>query len=354
MLGLENLETHQMVNISALILGLIYGLIAQKTQFCISGSVKDFVLSRSTRRLASVIVAMIFAIIFSQLATTIYQIDFSQTIYLQSSVNYFTIILGGVLFGIGMMKADGCSSRHLVKFAQGDLYSLVTLVTIAIFAYMTAKGIFSYVGGQVQASELLLALSSYLPNKPLPIYIVLALLLVALYKVVPHFKNLVSCSDGLLVGLLIGLAWVVTGVIGFDSFNPQPLEALSFVYPSGQTLVYFMFFSGTALSFSITIIFGVLIGGFIMSLFNKKYRFGCAIPEKENKLKNSLFGGALMGVGGILALGCTIGQGLSGVSTLALSSFIAIASIMISAYITALKMSKSGSLPSCFTFDWRD
>ena len=149
MFSFENLEVYEIVNIYALIIGLIYGVIAQKTQFCFSGSIKDFVLSKSTRRLASVLVAMVSAIVLSQLASYLYEIDFNKSIYLQSSVNYFTIILGGVLFGIGMMKADGCSSRHLVKFAQGDLYSLVTLVTIAIFAYITAKGMFSYIGGEL-------------------------------------------------------------------------------------------------------------------------------------------------------------------------------------------------------------
>ena len=354
MFSFEDLEIYEIVNIYALVIGLLYGLIAQRTQFCISGSIKDFVLSKSTRRLASVLVAMLSAIVFSQLSSYVYKIDFTQTIYLQNSINYFTIILGGVLFGIGMMKADGCSSRHLVKFAQGDLHSLVTLVTIAIFAYITAKGMFSYMGGQLQQSELLLALSSYLPNKPLSLYVVIIFLVVMIYKVVPHAKNLLSLSDGLIVGFLVALSWYVTGAVGSDAFTPLALEGLSFVYPSGQALEYFMFFSGSTLSFAISIIFGILTGSFIMSLFNKKYRFGCALPDSGNKLKNSIFGGVLMGVGGILALGCTIGQGLTGLSTLATSSFVAILSIAISAYITGLKMSKNKSLPSCFSFEWRE
>ena len=128
MFNLDDLEPYQIVNICAVVIGLVYGIIAQKTQFCFSGSIKDFVLRKSTRRSASILTAMISAILFSQLLSYLYTIDYSTTIYLQSNINYFTIVFGGVLFGIGMMRADGCSSRHLVKFSQGDLHSLVTLL----------------------------------------------------------------------------------------------------------------------------------------------------------------------------------------------------------------------------------
>ncbi|PHR55746.1 MAG: hypothetical protein COA44_09835 [Arcobacter sp.] len=345
-------DLNSVVNALALILGLAYGLIAQKTQFCFSGSIKDIILTKSTRRLASVIVATIVAISFSQILSSVYNIDFSKTVYLQSQVNYITIIIGGVMFGIGMMKADGCSSRHLIKFVQGDWHSLVTLLCIAVFAYLAAKGLFSYPLTELVNNELLIRVSSYIPNNALSIFIIVPLLIFALYKVVPTLKDLLSCVDGLLIGLLIGFAWVVTGVIGIDSFDPRTLEAFSFVYPLGKSLEYLMFFSGSTLSFGVSLIFGIFLGGFIMSRFNKKHRFSCAIMKDDNKLKNNIFGGALMGVGGILSLGCTIGQGLTGVSTLALASFVAIISISVSAYITALVMSKEDKLYTCFIFEW--
>ncbi|MCL4433110.1 MAG: YeeE/YedE family protein [Epsilonproteobacteria bacterium] len=271
---------------------------------------------------------------------------------MQADVNYFSILLGGALFGVGMMIADGCSSRHLVKFAQGDLYSLVTIVFIAVFGYISAKGILSIGLEPIMKNEFLLQLSAWFPNQALPIYVIVPFLLVALWIAVPRFKSLVSCIDGILVGLLIALAWYVTGVVGFDDFEPLPLEALSFVYPSGKTLEYLMFFSGSTLSFSVSVVFGIVLGAFVMSFFNKKYRFGCVISQKNNKLKNGIFGGMMMGIGGIMAIGCTIGQGLSGVSTLAFASFLAITSIMISAYFTAKYMDKRDALPNCFNFDW--
>lgn len=347
-----DLEQYEIINIFALLIGLVYGLVAQKTQFCFSGSIKDYILDKSTRRSASIITAIITAIVSSQLLASVYNIDFNQSIYLQANINYISIILGGLLFGSGMMLADGCSSRHLVKFAQGDLHSLVTIVFISVFAYMTSKGIFSYASGLIQKNDFLLGLSTIIPNKPLPIFIILALLLLALWKLTPTLKNLLRCFDGLIVGLLIGFSWFVTGILGFNEFEALALEGLSFVFPSGKTLEYLMFFSGSTLSFSVSIIFGVLSGAFLMSMINKKYRFGCAAPQKNNKLKNAMVGGSLMGVGGILSLGCTIGQGLTGVSTLAFASLLAISSIVVSAYFTAVYMKKKDTLVACFSFDW--
>ena len=351
--SLPDVELYEIVNIFALLIGLLYGLIAQKTQFCFSGAIKDYVLEKSTRRASSLLLAMITAIVSSQLLSEIYTIDFTQSIYLQENVNYYTIVFGGVLFGSGMMLADGCSSRHLVKFAQGSLNSLVTVLFIAIFAYITSKGLLSYGFRLLQESELLLSLSSIIPNKPVSMFLILAVLLLALWKLIPNLKNLILCSDGFLVCLLIGASWFVTGVLGFDDFEALPLEGLSFVFASGKTLEYLMFFSGSTLSFSVSVIIGVLLGAFIMSMFNKKYRFGCASAKKNDTLKNAMIGGSLMGTGGILSLGCTVGQGLTGLSTLAFASVLAITSIALSAYVTAEYMKKKDTLPSCFAFDWK-
>lgn len=349
---IETLESYEIVNIFAFLIGLIYGIAAQKTQFCFSGAIKDFILTKSTRRAASVVTAVIIAILSSQILSHFYAIDYTQSVYLKADINYIAIIVGGALFGVGMMLADGCSSRHLVKFSQGDLHSLVTILFIAIFGYISAKGLLSIGLEPIIKNEFLLSLSVFLPNKALPAFVILPLLLIALWKLVPRFKNLLICIDGVVVGLLIGGAWYVTGVLGYDDFEPIVLEGLSFVFPSGKTLEYLMFFSGSTLSFSVSVVFGILIGGFVMSLFNRKYRFGCVASQNSNKLKNGIIGGMLMGIGGILAMGCTIGQGLSGVSTLAFASFLAIASIMISAYFTAKYLHKRDALPSCFNFDW--
>ena len=142
MFNLANYEIYEIINILGFLLGISFGMVAQKNQFCFSGSIKDYILTNSTKRASSVIMAMIVAISSTYLISLYFEIDLTQTNYFRENINYFSIILGGTLFGIGMMIADGCSSRHLIKFSQGDANSLVTVIFIGIFAYATTKGVF--------------------------------------------------------------------------------------------------------------------------------------------------------------------------------------------------------------------
>ena len=114
------LEIFETVNILALILGTVFGMVAQKQQFCFSGSIKDYILTKSTKRASSVVMAMITAIIATSIMSSIFEIDLTETNFYRDDINYFIIIFGAALFGIGMMLADGCGNRQLVKFAQGD------------------------------------------------------------------------------------------------------------------------------------------------------------------------------------------------------------------------------------------
>ena len=355
MFDLENYEVFEIVNILAFILGALFGMIAQKKQFCFSGSIKDYILMKSTKRAASVVMAIIVAVIATYIVSTVNDIDLTQSNYFKEDINYFSIILGGVLFGIGMMLADGCSSRHLVKFAQGDAYSLVTLLFIAIFAYATTKGFVSEYITIITKNETLLNISSYVANEQLGIFFVLVPLFIILFLLTKSVKRIFTLGDGVIVGLIIAAGWYVTGVIGADSMEKEiAVASMSFVYPSAQTLEFFTYYQVTDLSYGVSIILGVICGAFTMSKFNKKYSFGCASKLQHSKIKYNMIGGALMGVGGVLAIGCTIGQGLSGVSSLAVASIVAILSIMISGYFTAVYLGKRERLPMCFLFEWND
>ena len=353
MFDLENYEIYEIVNLLAFMIGLFFGIVAQKNQFCFSGSIKDYILTDSTRRAASVVMAIIIAITATYFVSDIYELDFSETNYLKENVNYFTIIFGGILFGIGMMIADGCSSRHLVKFAQGDSYSLVTLLFIAIFAYATTKGFLNEYILAITSNETLLNISSNIVNSQLNIFIVIVPLLIFLGLLTKSFKRILLLKDGVFMGLLVALAWYVTGVIGVESMEREiELASVTFVYPTAKTLELFTYYQVSELSFGISIILGVVSGAFIMSKFNKKYSFGCTSNLQRSKIKYNIIGGALMGVGGVLAIGCTVGQGLTGLSTLAFASVLAISSIMLSGFFTAKFLNKNDNLPMCFIFDW--
>lgn len=349
------LEIYQIINILGLIIGIGFGVIAQKNQFCFSGSIKDYILTKSTKRAASVIMAMIVAIISTTIMANHFEIDLTQTSYFKNNINYFAIIFGGVLFGSGMMLADGCSSRSLVKFGQGDTNALVTLIFIAIFAYATTKGLLFGILNPFINSPMLIEWSSYIENTQMNIYVVLAILTTILLYLVKKIKRIFSLIDGMLLGLLISVAWYITGVLGQESFERTiALTGITFVYPIGKTLELFTYYEVNELSFAISTICGVLIGTFGMSFANKRYSFGCTANQNMNKVKYNMIGGSLMGVGGVLAIGCTVGQGLTGLSTLAFASLLAILSIFISAFITAIILNKNDKLPMCFIFEWND
>jgi len=355
MFDLENYEIFKIVNLSAFILGALFGMIAQKNQFCFSGSIKDYILMNSTKRGASVVMAIIVAIVATYVVSTVNNIDLTQANYFKEDINYFTIILGGTLFGIGMMLADGCSSRHLVKFAQGDPYSLVTIIFIAIFAYATTRGFVSEYITIITQNQFLLDISSYIANEQLNIFLVLIPLVIFLLLLTKSIKRIFTLVDGVIVGLLIACGWYVTGVIGVESMEREiALASMSFVYPTAQTLEFFSYYQVTEMSYGVSIILGVLSGAFTMSKFNKKYSFGCTSKLQHSKIKYNMIGGAMMGTGGVLAIGCTVGQGLSGVSSLAFASILAILSIMISGYFTARYLGRRERLPMCFVFEWND
>jgi len=349
------LEIFETVNILALVLGTVFGMVAQKQQFCFSGSIKDYILTKSTKRAASVVMAMIVAIISTAIISSVFELDLSETKYYKENINYFVIIAGGILFGIGMMLADGCGNRQLIKFAQGDSNSLITIIFIGIFAYATTKGLLYGVLSPIINNETLINLSAYIPNITMNIYVVLAVLVALLLFIIKKVKRLFTLWDGVVIGILISLAWYISGVVGAESMEREiVLDGITFVYPTAKTLELFMYYEVNELSFPISLVCGVLFGTFIMSFINKKYSFGCTAAQNINRTKYNMIGGALMGVGGVLSIGCTVGQGLTGLSTLAFASALAIISIMGSAIVTALLLNKKNKLPMCFIFEWED
>lgn len=352
---MEEFEIFEIVNILGLIIGLTLGAIAQKSQFCFSGSIKDYILTKSTMRGSSVLMAAIVAIIATQIVGLNMGFDYTESQYHSQNINYFTLILGAALFGIGMTYADGCSTRHLVKFAQGDKNSLIVIVFTSIFAIATAQGFIYEKITPITQNETLLAISASIGNFTLNVYAVLTILIILLALLVKKVKRVFSLYDGVIVGLLVACAWAVTGFYKEESFDRIiQFIGLSFVNPNARSIELFMSYEIKELTFGISTVFGVLIGAFIMSKFNKKYSFGCTAAGGENRVLFNMFGGALMGIGGILAMGCTVGQGLTGISTLAFASFIAIITILISGTITALILNKRNQLPMCFIFEWKD
>jgi len=344
-------------------LAFIFGYLANKTNFCTMGAISDVVNMEHWGRVRMWLLAIAVAIVGSSLLHYFGQVDLSKSIYVRPSLPWLSLTLGGVLFGIGMTIAAGCANKNLVRLGAGSLRSLVVLVFLAISAYMTLKGLFgqwraSYLdpvaldlaslGLDSQALPLAVAKWTGLSNKAalLATAAVLALLSLAFVFKDPRFRtNTLQVYGAIVLGLVIVAGWYLTGYIGYGenpetletvyfATNSRTLESLSFVAPMAYTLELLMLWTDKSLhaSFGIASVIGVVLGSFTCAVANRQFRWeGFASLED---LRTQLTGAVLMGFGGVTATGCTIGQGLSGLSTLAIGSFIAVAGIVAGAVAT--------------------
>ena len=338
-------------------LSLIFGVVAAKSNFCTMGAISDVVNMEHWGRMRMWLLAIAVAIIGSSLLQHLGLVDLSKSIYQRPSLPWLSLLLGGTLFGIGMTLAGGCANKNLLRMGAGSLRSLVVLVFIGISAYMTLKGLFgqwrssfidpvaidlSGLGVQTQSLTELLAKLSGLPaaSAALAVPGVLALaMLVFIFKEARFRSNAEQIIGGTILGLIVTAGWYLTGHIGFaenpDTLemtylgtNSRTMESMSFVAPTAYSLELLMLWTDKSLhlTFGIASLLGVAVGSLIYALATKTFRWeGFASVDD---LKMQLLGAMLMGFGGVLAMGCTVGQGMTGVSTLAIGSFIALAGII--------------------------
>jgi uncharacterized membrane protein YedE/YeeE len=340
-----------------LILGFVFGAVANRTNFCTMGAVSDVVNMGSWGRMRMWLLAIAVAILGTQALELAGQIDLSRSIYVRPNFTWLSYILGGFLFGVGMTLGSGCGSKTLVRLGGGSLKSVVVFVFFGIAAYMTLKGLFAiwritwidpvavdFAAHGVARVDLPSILSAW-TGAGLRTFQVIASLGVAgaLLAFVFSDREFRGSFDHVLGGTVVGLTivggWYVTGYLGYGE-NPQTLEdvffatnshtieSLSYTAPVGYALELLMLWSDKSLgvTFGIAAVVGIVLGSFTYAIVSKTFRWeGFAGAEDTG---NHVIGGILMGFGGVTALGCTVGQGLSGFSTLALGSILAFFAIV--------------------------
>lgn len=317
---------------SGLVIGLLFGATGQFSGFCLNRALKEYWQSGASHKAQSFVLALSIAIIGTQALAQFEWIDLSKSIYRSPTFSWLLIPIGGVLFGYGMMLANGCGARTLVLCAQGNLRSFVVLLCLGISAYITLTGV---LGPVRQSLNQMTAVSSgSIASLPVAVQswllgaILLCLFVFSFWKLnlLRHKKDLFA---GFIMGALIVAGWFSTGWLAFDEFEPVNLVSLTFIAPIGETIQYGMIATGMKLSFGITSVLGVLLGSFIVAWLRKGLHLQGFSSAKE--MLRYIAGGVAMGVGGALAMGCSIGQGLTGLSTLAFSSVIAMAGILLGA-----------------------
>ncbi|MBW7970770.1 YeeE/YedE family protein [Bradyrhizobium sp. BR 10289] len=333
------MESPQLVILAGLAIGLIYGAVGLLSGFCLMSSMRGFLAKGDSRLVRSYALAIAVAIAASQFLAGNGMADLGKSIYLQQSFSVPVLFLGGLLFGYGMVLSNGCGSRALVLLGRGNLRSFVVVIVLAIAAQMTLKGLIAPARiALVQASQTTFSANS-LPSMLATLgftevsaraiaaaVIVIALVLFA-FAHPPFRRSSGQIAAGFIVGLLVAAGWFVTGYLGADDFNPVPVTSLTFVAPIADTLQYVMLSTGLALNFGIATVAGVFAGSLVTALATGRFHLeGYSSPRH---MLRSAGGAALMGIGGVMAFGCSIGQGLTGVSTLAFGSFVALAGILL-------------------------
>lgn len=356
---MEELPVRNFVLAIGFVLGAIFGAAVQRSRYCTMGAISDLVLMGDGRRARAALLSIAVALLASQALDLAGLVDLSKSIYRTPALGWVGAILGGGIFGFGMVLAGGCGSRILVRAGTGNLKSLVAVIVVALAAILTLRGLIATLRQPFeQATQLdlrgfglagqglpdLLARASGTGALPWQIALTLALGLgLAGWALAsPALRRDVKLwAAAVLIGLTIPAAWAATGWAAADPFEPLPLASLSFVAPIGDGLQYLLFFTGSTLGFGAATVGGVLAGSFLSALLARELKLE-GFHDTPDLLRH-LGGAMMMGVGGVLALGCTVGQGLSGLSTLALGSFIATSGIVAGA-VLALRWLDEGSL----------
>ena len=319
--------------------GLVLGLAARRARFCTLGAIEDGLYAQNWDRVRMWGVALAVAIVATHLAAYAGWADPGGSIYAAQVWNPVASILGGLIFGYGMAIAGNCGFGALARLGGGDLRSFVIVVVTGVSAYMMISGPFAAArvylfplvpveDGAATGYAELIEQSMGVPVLAAACAIALLLLVLALSDAgFRRARGLIFWSA--MVGLAITSGWIGTTYVAAESFEPTQVESHSFTAPLGETLLFLMTSSGGGLGFAIGSVTGVILGALLGSLSKGHFRWeACDDPQE---LGRQILGGFLMGIGGVLALGCSVGQGLTAFSTLTFSAPIVLAAIFVGA-----------------------
>jgi uncharacterized protein len=346
---------------AAFALAVLFGAIAQRTHFCTMGAVSDIVNMGDWARMRMWVMAIGVAVLGFNAMVALGWVDASKSVYAGPRFIWLSALVGGLMFGFGMVLASGCGSKTLVRLGAGNLKSLVVFIVLGLAAFATLKGITgvarvatvdsAFIAAPTgQDLPSLLAAATGLAKPTLAAVLGLGLggLLIGWALARPEGRSADVLLAGLGVGALVVALWWVSGRLGhlaedpntlqeaFVATNSQRMESFTFVAPIAYTLDWLILFSDKSklLTLGIVTTAGVVVGSALHAVATRSVRWEGFRDAQDTA--DHLIGASLMGVGGVTALGCTIGQGLSGISTLSLTSFVALAAIIAGA-VAALR-----------------
>lgn len=324
--------------------GAACGFTVRRARLCSFGAIEDAWMGGDTRRLRIFGLALAIALIGAQSLVGLGWLDPSNSTYVQPALPWLSIIVGSSMFGLGMALVGTCSFGSLVRLGSGDLRSLIVMMVFGSVAYATLRGMLAPIrieilekvswpvpGGLKGDLDSVLA---YLgaPHSRLMLTAAAVVVLVAAVAVDPRLRRSPRLlMAGATLGLGVVAGWWVTGV-AVDAFEHVPrAQSLTFVSPVGRALYAVLSAPAALLEFGIGVLAGVILGSFLSALYDREFRWEAFDDDRE--MRRHLVGAVLMGGGGVLAGGCTIGQGISAGSVMALSWPISVAGMMIGARV---------------------
>ncbi|NNE86649.1 MAG: YeeE/YedE family protein [Silicimonas sp.] len=330
--------------------GLMLGFAARIGRFCTLGAIEDLLYSSDDRRIRMWGLAIGTAIIGTHFALGSGLLGASDTAYLDQVWNPVATIIGGLLFGYGMALSGNCGYGALARLGGGDLRSFLIVIVMGLSAYFVMSGplantrvaLFPVETDALAPQGISQLLDGLGINYVVSGLVIGGLILVASAAGKDMRRSPGHIFWGVVVGLAVTLGWVGTAWIAANGFAAEAVETHTFAAPIGDTILYAMTASGTALSFSVGSVVGVVLGACLGSYSKGHFRWEAC--EDPRELKRQLLGAAMMGVGAVLAVGCSVGQGISAFSLLAFSAPVATLAIFLGAAL-GLKQLITGFAP---------
>ena len=336
--------------VGGLLVGMIFGVAAQQSQFCLRAAAVEFSRGNIGNRTAIWLVVFTVAVFGTQLADLAGMVPAAESRQIASPQSISGALIGGLLFGTGMVLARGCASRLLVLSATGNLRALLSGLVFAVVAQASLRGFLSpareAVAGlattqTIGGNSLLEALG--MSSQMALLASVFAFMLAVLFSFLRK-NGLKVTFFAMLAGLAIPAAWLFTAEMGRIAFEPVQLEGVTFTGPSADTLMMFLSPPGNAIDFDIGLVPGVFLGSFLAAALTGQL----ALQGFEGgpAMRRYLLGAALMGFGGMLAGGCAVGAGVTGASVFAITAWVTLFAIWASAMATDWLVDRRGQAPA--------
>jgi uncharacterized membrane protein YedE/YeeE len=324
--------------------GLLFGAAAQHSRFCLRAAAAELAEGKASSRLSIWLITFFAALAFVQGAIALGWLDASGSRQLAATGSLSGAIIGGLMFGCGMILARGCASRLLVLSATGNLRAIITGLVLTLVAQSalrgalapareTLTGLWLVPGGDTRNLGVIFGLS------PALIAVIggiaLALVLVLAIRRGQEVSRVLAAA---LVGLAVALGWIATYAVSQVSFEVIPISSVTFTGPATDTLMGLVNSTSLPLGFGVGLVPGVFIGSGVAAILSREFhiqRFGADTP-----MERYLIGAALMGFGAMLAGGCAVGAGVSGGAVLALTAWVAVFFMWVGAMATKLAMGK--------------